>query len=90
MALRNRIYMPHGRLLRLASVEFNGTWRAVGRHITRAVETARIEGFIVVAIGTWLHTRWLIPVGFVAVVLGWLRGIILPKTTLPGYVVRLP
>jgi hypothetical protein len=43
---------------------------------TPPMQGLRLAGFIVMAVGAWVHRVWLIPLGFDVVVLGWLRGVI--------------
>ena len=52
----------------------------VRRYMTHTVEAIRFAGYILMAVGTWYHVLWLIPVGLLVVVLAWLRGVMFPKT----------
>jgi hypothetical protein len=67
------------RIVDLSRYKESGFGRYVGRYMTRAIEAVRLAGFIVAAVGAWLHLWWLIPVGIAVVILGWLRGVILPQ-----------
>jgi len=48
------------------------------RYMTRATEAVRLAGFILMAVGAWYHIVWLIPAGFLVVLLAWLRGVLFP------------
>lgn len=48
-------------------------------HMTPAVVAMRLLGTIITHLGAWYRRRFLIPLGFVIVLLAWLRGILLPK-----------
>ena len=51
----------------------------IKRYMGRLIEAVRLAGFVITAVGAWVHVWWLIPIGFVVVVLAWLRGVILPN-----------
>ena len=46
--------------------------------MTSAMRFIRLGGMIVVLIGTWYHIVVFIPLGLVVILLGWLRGGIVP------------
>ena len=48
-------------------------------YMTSIVEAVRLLGFAIAAIGFWFHNIWLVLVGFLIVVLAWLRGLLAPK-----------
>jgi len=53
--------------------------RYLHRYMTRATEGVRLAGFILMAVGAWYHIVWLIPAGFLVVLLAWLRGLLFPS-----------
>ncbi len=53
--------------------------RYLRTYMTRTVEAVRLAGFVLMAAGSWLHEGWLLAIGVVLVLLGWLRGVIWPK-----------
>lgn len=56
---------------------------AFGRYIsinmTTPVVLVRILGTVLTHMGAWYRIPLLIPLGFATVLLGWLRGVVLPK-----------
>ncbi len=50
----------------------------VRRYMTRPVEAMRFAGYGIMAVGSWYHAVWVIPIGLLTVILAWLRGITLP------------
>ena len=50
----------------------------VARFMTRKVEALRFSGQIVMWAGAAAHVVWLLPLGFMIVVFGWLRGLWIP------------
>jgi hypothetical protein len=52
--------------------------RYIRRYMTRPIEAIRFAGLAVMAIGAWFHTIWLLPLGTLVIVLGWLRGVLFP------------
>ena len=67
------------RLVDLTKYADNKFGNYIKRYMTRLIEVVRFAGFVVMAVGAWVHVWWLIPIGFVVVVLGWLRGVIFPN-----------
>ena len=53
--------------------------RYVGRCMTRRVEALRFGGQLVMWAGAATHVPWLLPLGFLIVVYGWLRGLWAPS-----------
>jgi len=68
-------------IMRLANLE---TYRqsALGRYIreymTPSAVALRISGTVITHVGAWFRKPMLIPLGLVTVLLGWLRGKLLP------------
>ncbi len=52
--------------------------RYVGKHMTRNMEAVRLAGLFVFWFGAWFHTPWIIGVGCLIVVFGWIRGKLIP------------
>jgi len=56
---------------------------ALGRYLsiymTRAVQTTRLAGAVVMALAGWWHLAWLIAAGLVVIMLAWLNGKIMPR-----------
>lgn len=50
----------------------------ISRYMTRLMETIRVAGYVVMAIGAWYHMAWLIPLGLLVVLLAWFRGVLFP------------
>ena len=53
--------------------------RYVRRSMTRSMEALRFAGMAVMALGAWFHRTWMIPLGLLVVLAGWLRGILLQQ-----------
>jgi hypothetical protein len=47
----------------------------VGSFMTRRIEALRLLGQVVMWLGAALHVPWSIPLGFLVIVYGWLRGL---------------
>jgi hypothetical protein len=58
----------------LAPLKASPLGRYVERHMTRAVEAARLVGDLTMVVGAWFHLAWLIGFGLVVVVGAWLSG----------------
>jgi len=67
----------------LETVKAGRFGKYVSTYMTRAMEAMRLAGYIVMAIGAWLHVVWLIPLGLSIILAGWLRGIINPMPSSP-------
>jgi hypothetical protein len=55
----------------------------VGQYMTPAAQATRLAGFGVMAVGSWYHRMWVIAVGLLVVLSGWVWGVLrdlLPKT----------
>jgi hypothetical protein len=46
----------------------------IAHSMSHAMEAIRLAGMIVVALGAWHHSPWIILTGCVAILFGWLRG----------------
>jgi hypothetical protein len=57
--------------------------RYVRVYMARFIEMVRLAGYLVLALGAWYHVFWLIPLGVGIVLLGWLRGVLLPERVFP-------
>ena len=44
--------------------------RYLASYMNREMEVLRLFGFVIVAVGSWLHRVWLLPCGFAIVLLG--------------------
>ncbi len=69
-------------LVRYANLEPNkqsAFGQYIRRYMSRTVEAVRLLGLVVMMVGAWYHLGWLIGLGLVIIVLGWLRGIIIPQ-----------
>ncbi len=51
----------------------------IRRYMSRTIEAIRLLGLVVMMVGAWYQLLWLIALGLVIIVLGWLRGFILPQ-----------
>jgi hypothetical protein len=52
--------------------------RYVRQYMTHTMESVRLAGYALMAVGAWFHLAWLIPVGLMVIVFGWTRGLIFP------------
>lgn len=71
-------------LLRTADLErykASAFGRYVRANMTRGVETLRLAGFAVMSVGAWGHAWPLILLGALAILFGWLRGVVFPRAT---------
>jgi len=57
--------------------------RYVRMYMSRFIEAIRLAGYVVMCLGAWYHIAWLLPVGIVIILLGWLRGLLLPARVFP-------
>ena len=53
--------------------------RYIRTYMTTPVVLVRISGTVITHIGAWYRLPALIPLGLATVLLGWLRGVLLPK-----------
>jgi len=70
-------------IMRLANLEGykeSAFGRYVRTYMTPPVVMARVLGTIVTHVGAWYRKPGLIPLGLMMVLLGWLRGLLLPKS----------
>jgi hypothetical protein len=58
--------------------------RYVDSYMTSSMRFLRLVGLVVTVIGAWFHLAVLISIGIVIVLLGWLRGVLLPKPAHPA------
>ena len=66
-------------LIRFANLEEykeSSFGKYVRKYMTRRIEAIRLAGYAVMAIGAWAHLIWLIPLGLLIILLGWIRGLI--------------
>lgn len=64
-------------LMRFADLEkykSSSLGRYIRKYMTRQMEAVRFAGYAVMATGAWIHTVWMIPLGFAIVLFGWLKG----------------
>lgn len=47
----------------------------LARYMTRGAESARLAGFVVMAVGAWVHQPWLLAGGLLVILLAWGRGL---------------
>jgi hypothetical protein len=48
--------------------------RYIERHMTRAIEGARLLGDLIMVAGAWFHVPWVIGFGLIVVIGAWLHG----------------
>ena len=53
--------------------------RYVKRYMTQAMQALRLAGYVVMAMGAWNRVVWLIPLGLLVIVFGWLHGRLVPQ-----------
>ena len=51
----------------------------IRKYMTRPAEAIRFAGYIAMVVGAWTHIVWLIPLGLVIILFGWLKGRIFPE-----------
>jgi hypothetical protein len=54
------------------------------QYMTHAMEAVRLAGMVMIALGGWYHSVWLIIGGIGVVLLGWMRGKIFPRPAKSG------
>lgn len=67
------------RFVNLEKYKQSSFGKYVQQYMTHSVEMIRFAGYALMAVGAWYHSAWLIPIGFLVVVLAWLRGIFFPN-----------
>lgn len=67
------------RFVNLEKYKQSSFGKYVHQYMTHSVEMIRFAGYVLMAAGAWYHYAWLIPIGFLVVVLAWLRGIFFPN-----------
>lgn len=53
--------------------------RYVEQYMTRRMQGVRLAGYLIMAVGAWYRRLWLVPLGCLVVLLGWLRGMLSPE-----------
>ena len=53
--------------------------RYIAQYMTRAMEAVRLAGFIAMAVGAWYRSALAIVLGVAVVLVGWLRGFLVPN-----------
>ncbi len=48
----------------------------IKQYMTNAMQAVRLAGLIPLIIGGWYHVIWLLPVGVLIILFGWLRGMV--------------
>ena len=51
----------------------------IRRYMSHTIEAVRLLGLGVMMVGAWYHLGWLIALGLVIILVGWLRGILFPQ-----------
>ena len=67
------------KLVNLETYKQSALGRYIRIYMTTPVVIVRVLGTVVTHIGAWYRIPALIPLGFMVVLLGWLRGILWPK-----------
>jgi hypothetical protein len=67
------------RLVNLETYKQSAFGRYIRVYMTPLVVVVRVLGTVVTHIGAWYRIPALIPLGFIIVLLGWLRGVLWPK-----------
>ncbi len=65
-------------MLDLANIKDSAVGRYLKRSMTRGMETIRLLGTVPIVLGAWYHMPWLIGLGIIIILYGWLRGVIFP------------
>ena len=68
-------------LVRFANLEKykeSSVGKYIRKYMTRLAEAIRFAGYAMIAVGAWYHVIWLIPLGLIIILFGWLRGLIFP------------
>ncbi len=66
------------RFVNLEKYKESSFGKYVRKYMTRHIEAIRLGGYSVMAVGAWMHIIWLIPLGLVIILFGWIRGLIFP------------
>lgn len=75
-AAATAVVMAYADLERLRDSPFG---RYVRKYMTGSMQAVRLVGAVVLLGGAWLQTWWAIPLGVVIILLGWLRGALVPS-----------
>jgi hypothetical protein len=70
------------RWVNLEKYKYSTFGRYINIYMTRWMEALRLSGMLPLILGAWYHIPWLFPIGVVIVLLGWLRGMIMPQKVL--------
>lgn len=65
----------------LAPYQHTPLGRYIARFMTHRIEVVRMGGQIVMWLGAITHVPWLLPLGFVIVMYGWLNGLWAPSAS---------
>ena len=71
-------------VLDLTKIKDSAVGRYLKRSMTRTMETIRLLGTVPMVLGAWYHLPWLIVLGLVMILFGWLRGLIFPQKGKPN------
>lgn len=52
--------------------------RYVEQYMSREMQGVRLVGYLIMALGAWHRRLWPMPLGLLAVLFGWFRGILFP------------
>lgn len=58
--------------------------RYIAAYMNHAVEAVRLAGMIVMAMGAWNHSTWIIAGGLALILAGWLNGVLREHDDPPG------
>jgi hypothetical protein len=64
-------------LIRFANLEpyrQSALGKYVAQSMSRAMEVIRLAGVVVMALGAWWHSFWIVVTGSAIILFGWLRG----------------
>jgi hypothetical protein len=75
---------------RLDWIKDSAVGRYLRRSMTHAMEAVRLAGTVPMVVGAWYHMPWLIALGLLIVLFGWLRGLIVPERAKTDALSTLP
>ena len=68
------------RFVDLEKLKRSGFGEYVSKYMTSSMQALRLVGNFVMILGAWFHIAWIILVGLIMILFGWLRGVIFLTT----------
>ena len=61
----------------LRNIKHSAFGKYIRMSMTKGMEAVRFVGFAIAIFGAWYHMAWLIVVGIIIILIGWMRGLIM-------------